>query len=462
MARKDKLSKEVEEQIQSLASDIYIQIEEKITQLICTVTPREPAEKISIEQAPAYLALQTNYQTSQNELAEKSKILSKKNHQLEQSTSTLKKQLADEINKKEDSELKFQVELTQKNLNFTETIERLEHQNILLQSTLTQEQEKLSSEPQRLKIALAEQQTKFNQTIQHLEKSLSAQEDKSHQKQTQTNAQNKKSQSQIAPNKKELLEQQQEMLALNNRLTEQKNQVKELTTLVIHLEHNQAQYQQQKICFEQESEQKISLLSEQLKQSQIAEENHQKVVADQQVQLVGFDEKIKNKIKEQEDAKHTIRQLNNEQSQIKQQQVADKKENDVELKEQQQAQEVLQQQINQLEIKNQELTNNLTTEQADIKLYQKEVSSLKSQVTLAQEGQDNILNRFNATRKKQEKDNDQVRETIKYLRDENNDMITQNNRQKETFIEQTSELEHKLIEYRLKFEYAQKQITQNS
>jgi TATA-binding protein-associated factor Taf7 len=90
------------------------------------------------------------------------------------------------------------------------------------------------------------------------------------------------------------------------------------------------------------------------------------------------------------------------------------------------------------------------------------VSSLKSQVTLAQEGQQKILNRFNASREKKEKDNDKVRETIKYLRDENNDMITDNNRQKEAFIEQTSELEHKLTEYRLKFEYAQKQLTQNS
>lgn len=138
--------------------------------------------------------------------------------------------------------------------------------------------------------------------------------------------------------------------------------------------------------------------------------------------------------------------MNNEQSKIKQQQ----------------AQVVSQQQISQLEIKNQELTTSLITEKADIEWYQKEVSALKSQVALAQEGQENILNRFNANREKQEKDNDQIRETIKYLRDENNDMITQNNIQKEGFIEKISELEHKLTEYRLKFEYAQKQLTQNS
>ncbi len=45
MAEKDKLSKEQEEQIQSLASDVYIQIEEKLTQLICAATPKDSTEK---------------------------------------------------------------------------------------------------------------------------------------------------------------------------------------------------------------------------------------------------------------------------------------------------------------------------------------------------------------------------------------------------------------------------------
>jgi tRNA U34 5-methylaminomethyl-2-thiouridine-forming methyltransferase MnmC len=246
MAGKDKLSNEVEEQIQSLARDVYILIEEKLTHFISTATPKEPAKQISIKQSLDYFALQANYQTSQNELAQKNKKLSEQIYQLEQALSVHKK--------------------------------------------------------------------------------------KPRQEQTEANVQNQ--QSQIVSNEKKLLEQAQ---ALSQ-----------------------------------------------------------------------------------------------------------------------------QQQINQLEIKNQELTNRLITEQADIKLYQKKVSSLKSQVTLAQEGQQKILNRFNASREKQEKDNDKVRETIKYLRDENNDMITDNNRQKEAFIEQTSELENKLTEYRLKFEYAQKQLTQNS
>jgi enterochelin esterase-like enzyme len=73
-----------------------------------------------------------------------------------------------------------------------------------------------------------------------------------------------------------------------------------------------------------------------------------------------------------------------------------------------------------------------------------------------------VLARFNTNRDKQEKDNDQVRETIKYLRDENSEMITLHNQKKDEFMEQIHELESKLTEYRLKFEYAQKQLTQNS
>lgn len=378
MAGKDKLSKEVEEQIQSLASDVYIQIEEKLTQLICTAMPKEPAKQISIKQSPDYLALQANYQTSQNALAENNKKLSEQTHQLEQVFSVQNQKLQSQIASNEKKLLEQRQEISQLN-------NRL--------AVFSMQEEAL---------------------IEHLN-TVEQQRD---------NSDNTLQKAEISFKKTEELH--------TNSSIEQKNQIKELTqklaTAVIDLDNTQAQYQQQTTLFKQESEQKATQLSKRLQQFKIAEEDQQKIVADQQAQLVDLDEKVKKKTIEAKNANQLINKLNNEKSQIKQQ-LADTKENDVQLKELQQAQEV---------------------------------SSLKSQVTLAQEGQENILNRFNATREKQEKDNDQIRETIKYLRDENNDMITQNNRQKKAFIEQTSELEHKLTEYRLKFEYAQKQLTQNS
>ena len=56
---------------------------------------------------------------------------------------------------------------------------------------------------------------------------------------------------------------------------------------------------------------------------------------------------------------------------------------------------------------------------------------------------------------KQELEYNKARETIKYLRDENSEL----NRKLD---QQINELEDKLTEYRLRFEYAQKQLTKLS
>ncbi len=115
MIEKNKLYKEVEEQLQNLTSDIYIQIEEKLTQLICATTPKELPNKIIVEQEPAYLALQNNYQISQQELSEKSKCFLEHINQLEKENSLLKDQLEESSVKQQASKQNFQVELTQNN-----------------------------------------------------------------------------------------------------------------------------------------------------------------------------------------------------------------------------------------------------------------------------------------------------------------------------------------------------------
>ncbi len=522
MAEKDKLSKEVEEQIQSLASDVYIQVEEKLTQLITAAMAKEASKKIAVEQDPAYLALQNNYQTSENELAEKSKHFSEKITLLEQEVSSLaalfdeeknkqkasqkqlktqdansadkisqltakhsqlQSQLADELSKQEASEQNFQVELTQNNINFTETIERLEHENTMLKATLADEQSKLKSE-------INEQGQSLQQTIDNLAQEASAKQ--TQREQAQFSEQEQAFQSKIADHEKAQQEQQQGVAMLNeslavlaeqeqslterldiveqqransdnklqkaeitwqktdelqtNTLIEQKNQIVELTkqlnVSLSDLEHIQEQHKQQLAKNNQDAEQK-------------------KTVASQQEQQNLLEDKVKQDVKIAQEYKQQITQNNDVLAKLKQQQLEDKKSSSLQHKQSQQECDALEQQLAQLTTKNQQLADNLITEQADIKLYQKEVSSLKSQVKLAQEGQENILNRYNANRDKQEKENDQVRETIKYLRDENSDMITQHNEHKEQFIGQIHDLESKLTEYRLKFEYAQKQLMQN-
>ena len=56
------------------------------------------------------------------------------------------------------------------------------------------------------------------------------------------------------------------------------------------------------------------------------------------------------------------------------------------------------------------------------------------------------------SKNKQEREYNKARETIKYLRDENTELNSK-------LEQQVNELEDKLTEYRLRFEYAQKQLT---
>ena len=62
--------------------------------------------------------------------------------------------------------------------------------------------------------------------------------------------------------------------------------------------------------------------------------------------------------------------------------------------------------------------------------------------------------RLDSSRNKYESDSDKARETIKYLRDDNFDLNAR-------LEQEVGELENKLTEYRLRFEYAQKQLEKN-
>jgi len=153
-----------------------------------------------------------------------------------------------------------------------------------------------------------------------------------------------------------------------------------------------------------------------------------------------------------------LAQLTEELAAEKQKQSDEKAAISAQEQESKQLQETAQQAIIQLEKDKDELTKQVETEKSDVKLYQQEVDVLKDQVKVAEEGQENILQRFNSNREKQEQDNEKVRETIKFLRDENHELLSSHAEQNTQLTEQINELEHKLTEYRLKFEYAQKQL----
>ena len=402
MVKRDKLSKEVEDQIQGLASDVYIQIEEKLTQLICAATPKESDEKIIVEQTPAYVALQNNFKTHQQEFIEKSQIFSEKTNQLEQDISNLQKQLADEQSK------------------YSETRAKLEE---TLQTTDKDSDKKLTQ------LALEK-----NELKQQLDAELA------------------KKQGNEVNLQAELAEQKQEVVKLNEQL-----QAFESDS-----EKSQETYNSELNSTKEAFEKKIAQMNEQLQQAQSESTEQKKLLAEQEEKLASLEEKIQQQESTLKNNEEMVNELAEQKNALKEQ--CEQEKNAYLLKEQEQEDlhKSALEKITQLEKNNQEVLDNLAVEQSYVQSYQKEIETLTSQVDVAQKDQEDVLARLHANREKQEQENDKVRETIKYLRDENTEVTSQNNQQKEQFMEQIHELENKLTEYRLKFEYAQKQLVQTS
>ena len=97
-------------------------------------------------------------------------------------------------------------------------------------------------------------------------------------------------------------------------------------------------------------------------------------------------------------------------------------------------------------------SDKLSTANTEIMQHQQEMSAMNTKVIEAKENVINTQQRFESGREKQENEYNKARETIKYLRDENLELSTK-------LDQDVSELEDKVREYRLRFEYAQKQLT---
>ena len=569
MVDKGKFSKDVEEQIQSLASDIYIQVEDKLTQLISTAVKTETSK--NIDQQSQYLS--DKEQSLQKDFTEKQQL------QLEEVTQ-LKQALAEKQVDEATNKQNFQVELTQNTINYSETIESLEKEIVNLKQQQTLQQDKKQISNNKLDEKLLETEQKLNDRNQEIdglngrvmvlteqEQSLTTQltvakeqiqlnakqqnetvaavktqADASAKQQIETLTEqlqlNEKQYSEALTAIKEQTEtsakQQIDVLTEKLKLTEKqqseaviviktqaeataKQQIDVLTEKLHKLESESARMQteaqqsgdtkvkglEQKISQlekqadqekndkaelqQQLSIQKKSIDVEQDKNKQAEQKTHdfqaqiikitEQAASDKQ-QLIDEIKSIKegaeqskqqhlDEIKAIHDDAEKVKQLHldeikaihEEAEQVKQSHLGEINTINETAKEIKELQTVAQQKIIELEKANEQLNDKLATEQNDIKLYQQEVSVLTEQVRVAQEGQENILQRFNRNRDKQEIENNKVRETIKFLRDENHQLISDISEQKAQFDDQKSELEHKLTEYRLKFEYAQKQLT---
>lgn len=115
----------------------------------------------------------------------------------------------------------------------------------------------------------------------------------------------------------------------------------------------------------------------------------------------------------------------------------------------------LEKNIIELTTKNKELIKSYEESNTMIDGYQQEIIHLKDHHDKANNNAQEIIKRVEANKGKQESEYTKARDTIKYLRDENLDLNTK-------LDQQVTALEDKLREYRLRFEYAQKQLNSNT
>ncbi len=390
MIDNNKLSREVEEQIQSLASDVYMQVEEKLTYLITQEIKAEMSES-RVQQSKS--------------LSEKEQVLqedfAKQQLRQENEIKQLKQALAEKEVDEETAKQNFQVEITQQTINYNETIEALEKKlSNLEQITSNKNNEKHSNE-------------------QKLAESLLAVEQQLNDKSNEVDGLN--SRIMVLTEQEQSLTKQ--LVAANENTQLSQRQQNEAMIAV----KAQAEAQQGNVSKIAEFEQKVPQLKEQfaIEKQQLIDQIKSMREGIEQLEQQYLDE---------------IKMLNEAGEQAKILQVS------------------AQQAIIELEKTKEQLHHKIETEQKDVKLYQQQVTELTEQVKVAQEEQDNILQRLNNTRDKQEIENNKVRETIKFLRDENHQLINETTDQKADYIEQLNVIEHKLTEYRLKFEYAQKQL----
>ncbi len=456
MVDKNKLSKDIEEQIQSLASDVYIQVEEKLTSLITAAVKAEIS----------------------NSADQKSSNASEQEHQLSKEITALKQSLAEKQADEVAAKQNFQVELTQKTINFTETVERLQKELASAKQQSTKQQDEKCNNDKKLEEKLLETEQKLNdktQEVDGLNGRIMVLTEQEQSLTTQLEQAKKQADASLAEQAESLnatkaeaeASAKQKITALTDELKLAQNEVASV----------KAEAEKNSDKASQALQQKISQLTE-----QITKENESKAELQQQLSALQKDldtEKDKNtkfeqqendqqveitKLKEQQEQQaqshqKAIAELNEKSAVAKQHQLDEIKEINAINEEAKQLQETAQQKIIELDKANQELMNQIEIEKSDVKLYQQEVATLNEQVKVAQEGQENILQRFNSNRDKQEEENNKVRETIKFLRDENHELTTANDIQATEFKEQINQLEHKLTEYRLKFEYAQKQLS---
>lgn len=535
MVDKNKLSKDFEDQIQSLAGDIYIQVEEKVSALLSTLTStvNEELSLEQIEQQTHYKTLKKFQAQTQAEFDKTRQDAEKRLLELEQYNAKLNEQVS-----QNQQELKNIAQLSNAKLSDTdvvlkEKINEVDELTKQVERFVTQEQqikEKLADSEQKIK-ELIELKTKFDQVEANLMKADKADKAKvvaldiqSHQieeLQLQVNNANgeleqlqlERSKT-VESNTKELLKEQKLTVELNEKideLTKQIQQVNEIQkstvksgeeqlnkTQLLTKENNDlmsliAEHKEkQKADFKSMELQKVEAqtLKNELNDLDIKFKQEQKNSEDKTAQLTTLKQEHGKQDKQQQTAtdKISILELANQQLQKQHEQFLQEQKKSTDnlhiiAKEYQdkiaqlterltsseqkiahdnktllQSESVLElekkqstEKLADLQQKYDSITTELESERTTLSNHMENMIVLEKKLQQSQSEQGDVQQRIDLAKLKFENDNNQARETIKYLRDENHDITTKSQ-------QRITELEDKLTEYRLRFEYAQKQL----
>jgi chromosome segregation ATPase len=564
MVNKDNISKDFEEQIQSLAGDIYVQVEEKVSTLLTSLAAKNELTDEKVEQHQHYQSLKDSQEKLKKELEQANSEIREKLNQIEQENKNLsekassnevsgealeskqteinllKKQLdafldrehqaKDKLNDAE-QKIKYleeqQEELEKKDANLAKadkakiialdvqgkqisdlqlqlnnTNSELEHfqleQNKLVETSthdLVKERKQvtalnekiaqlseelhLSQDSQKQLVNLDAQQqsaiqdltkdhddlikvlneqkeqlkTYEDQLSQHGDNHEDVQNELEQLKESLANKQKiiEEKEAQITHLKQENSEQDQLQLLQVDKLSELESLNLKLTEEREQLQQNQKESNDKLHLVAKDYQDKITQLNEQLadakkvgneetdsilkaktslelekeelnQKHQALQKSYQVLTAD-----VAADKELVNKNKEVVDALNE----NLAKEQNEKQEAADK--------------------LVQLQQTIDELNAEVAAEKAAGAQDKEDIVTLKAKVEQIQNDHGNVQSRIESAKARFESDSDKARETIKYLRDENHEQTTK-------YEQRIGEIEDKLTEYRLRFEYAQRQL----
>jgi hypothetical protein len=418
MTEQQKLPTELTQKIQTLANDISIQVEDKLSSLLGEYNATSPMTNEQIEQHPLYQQSQQNVQTQQIKLTElqdeitllklNSKQALNSNHalnitKLTDSESVLKEKLSC-----------FQQQQTQLNETLVFTKTELAEATVIQQAQQKENDGLIRAD--KAKTATIEAQNNQITELQLQVMKVTAESERIQAEQNQAVETALYDENKTNDLEKEL-----------SQLTEELK-VKVGQTVLLQQTLENASKENSRLIKQLQSNEKVGVETN----SELQQQKEQLVLSNQK-----FEEKIKVL-----NGEHKIQVMRVEQKLAL-------------LTQENHTIWVSLDKDHQLALKNMQATMRDT--QADWQQQQDKSAqkAIKEQVQSLQKEALNKQNIADKNKEKQEAEYSRARETIKHLRDDNVELKTKS-------AQQVSELENKLTEYRLRFEYAQKQLTKNN